>query len=42
MQDQFSKDKVRENGPKRFGHRLEEEIQGMEFRDLYELAAKVT
>ena len=46
MQNPSSKDRVHENGPKRFGQGLDIELrkkfQRMEFKYFYELEAKVT
>ena len=41
MEYPSSRDRVCENGPKRFGHGVKEKFQGIEFRNFYELASKV-
>ena len=41
MQDPSFKDRVRENGPRGLDIELRKKFQGMEFREFYELVAKV-
>ena len=42
MQDPSSRDKVRGNNQRGLNIELRKKFQGMEFRDFYQLVAKVT